>query len=80
MPKDKETISLTVLARIVFDQYSDPPELLPVMFVEIVHIWSSHGTTTIEKVETVAHKYIANNPENEEIINMFLQDVRRLTQ
>ena len=70
-------ISVVWLATYGKDAYSRPREMIPLMVLQIIYLWSKRGATTLYHVELVAREYMQIYPKSSEVINIFLDRVRR---
>lgn len=70
-------ISVAKLAYMAHDAYSRPREMIPLMVLEIIGLWSTRGITTFDNVEIVARKYASIYPKSNTPLNIFLDQVRR---
>lgn len=78
--RNTDLIRVVDLANIGKNAYSRPIGLIQTMCLDIIYLYSSRGTTTIQDIETVAAKYIETNPNSAEPINIFLSQVQKLTE
>lgn len=81
MPKrNPDLIRVVDLANIGKDAYSRPIGLIQTMCLDVISLYSSRGTVSIQDIERTALEYIKTNPNSAEPINIFLSQVQKLTE
>lgn len=70
-------VSVSKLCKVGFDAYSRPLELIPIVCIDAIALYSSRGTIPIDKLELIISKYIKLNPKSAEVLNIFMKTVQR---